>query len=74
MRSSGLVHVLDVKNKDAIIQLNNYGKIIRANKDGLVWTYQNYLGDNQKGNINWSKYIKRKDIALEFLKKPNCQN
>ena len=74
MRSSGLVHVLDVNDKDAVIQLNNYGKIIRANKDGLVWTYQNYLGDNQKGNINWSKYIKRKDIALEFLKKPNCQN
>ena len=72
MRSSGLVHVLDIEEKDAVIQLNNYGKIIRANKDSLIWTYQNYLGDNQKGNINWSKYINSKDIDLEFLKKPNC--
>jgi hypothetical protein len=72
MRSSGLVNVLDVKNLDSVVQLNNYGKIIRLNDKKIIWTYQNYLGDNEKGNINWSKYIKKDEINLNFLNDKNC--
>ncbi len=70
MRSSGLLDILDENH--AIIQLNNIGKIIRVNSEKMVWTYQNYLGENKKGMINWSRYIKNSDIDLSFLKNKKC--
>ncbi len=73
MRSSGLVDVLNLEKKDAVIQLNNYGKIIRLTPDSKIWTYQNYLGDRKKGNINWSKYINKNDIDLSFIEKDLCK-
>lgn len=72
MRSSGLVKVLDVEGRDSIIQLNKHGKIIRVNPETKIWTYQNYLGNNKSGNINWSRYLNRNDIELSFLKNTKC--
>ena len=71
MRSSGLVRMLNDEN--AIIQLNNIGEIIRVNPTDKIWTYQNYLGANKKGMINWSKYFKEKEIDLTFLSKNDCK-
>ena len=72
MRSSGLVQVLDIEGRDSVIQLNKYGKIIRINPDSKIWTYQNYLGDNKSGNINWSRYLSKNNVDLSFLKNIKC--
>ena len=55
-----------LKNGDAFVEEQNYGRILRISKEGVRWTYVNRMQDGSVGFLHWSRYFYRPEID-EFL-------
>ena len=66
-RSGGIYN--PIFDNGGIMELHSDAKILRVSKEhGIIWSYENYLGNSKKGNINWSRYILKDEINLEVFK------
>ena len=39
----------------------------RFSEKEIIWEYVNYLGNSEKGNLNWTRYLSKSEINLEFI-------
>ncbi len=67
-RSGGIFRPID--DDKGIVELHSDAKIMKISKKyGVMWEHQNYLGNNKKGNINWSRYIIKDNINIKIFEK-----
>lgn len=66
-RSGGIYR--PINDDEGIVELHSDAKIMKISKTkGILWEHQNYLGNDKKGNINWSRYILKDNINLNIFK------
>ena len=70
--SEGRFRIL--RNGDAFVEEQNFGRILRISEDAVRWTYVNRMQDGAVGFLHWSRYFYRSEIAefLEGLKDVEC--
>ena len=63
-----------LKNGDAFVEEQNFGRILRVSEDAVRWTYVNRMQDGSVGFLHWSRYFYRSEIVefLESLKNAEC--
>lgn len=61
-------------NGDVFIEQSNYSRLLRVAHDKVRWEYVNGLSPNTVGTLNWSRYLTKKEVNLNWLEKTSCSS
>ena len=64
-RSGGIFKLLN--NGDGFVEQSSDMVVQRFSEKEIIWEYVNYLGNSEKGNLNWTRYLSKSEINLEFI-------
>ncbi len=59
-------------NSDAYIEQTNASRLIRISANAVRWEYVNGITNDTVGELNWSRYIQKDEIDLNWLENLSC--
>lgn len=61
-----------LENGDVFIEESNYSRLLRLSENKVRWEYVNGLSTKTVGTLNWSRYLTKNELNLNWLENKPC--